>query len=110
MKRLTRILALALAVCMMLCTLCGCGSKKTPMATLTLEDGNEILIYLYPDKAPNTVANFISLANSGFYDGLTFHRVVEDFMTQRSARSSSCWRKRILSRGSTPPSARSFPA
>ena len=64
MKRLTRILALALAVCMMLCTLCGCGSKKTPMATLTLEDGNEILIYLYPDKAPNTVANFISLANS----------------------------------------------
>ena len=82
MKRLTRILALALAVCMMLCTLCGCGSKKTPMATLTLEDGNEILIYLYPDKAPNTVANFISLANSGFYDGLTFHRVVEDFVMQ----------------------------
>ena len=82
MKRLTRILALALAVCMMLCALCGCGSKKTPMATLTLEDGNEILIYLYPDKAPNTVANFISLANSGFYDGLTFHRVVEDFVMQ----------------------------
>lgn len=82
MKRLTRILALALAVCMMLCALSGCGSKKTPMATLTLEDGDEILIYLYPDKAPNTVANFISLANSGFYDGLTFHRVVEDFIMQ----------------------------
>lgn len=82
MKRLTRILALALAACMMLCVLSGCGSKKTPMATLTLEDGDEILIYLYPDKAPNTVANFISLANSGFYDGLTFHRVVEDFIMQ----------------------------
>ncbi len=82
MKRLTRFLAVTLAVCMMLCALTGCGSKKSPMATLTLEDGDEIMIYLYPDKAPNTVANFISLANSGFYDGLTFHRVVEDFIMQ----------------------------
>lgn len=82
MKRLTRFLAVTLAVCMMLGALAGCGSKKSPMATLTLEDGDEIMIYLYPDKAPNTVANFISLANSGFYDGLTFHRVVEDFIMQ----------------------------
>ena len=79
MKRLTKLLALLLAISM----LAACGSKKVPMATLTLEDGDEILIYyLYPDKAPNTVANFISLANSGFYDGLTFHRVVEDFVMQ----------------------------
>lgn len=82
MKRLTRFLAVALAGCMLLAALTGCGSKKSPMATLTLTDGDEILIYLYPDKAPNTVANFISLANSGFYDGLTFHRVVEDFIMQ----------------------------
>lgn len=82
MKRLTRCLAVLLAACMVLCALAGCGSKKSPMATLTLEDGDEVLIYLYPDKAPNTVANFISLANSGFYDGLTFHRVVEDFIMQ----------------------------
>jgi len=82
MKRVKRGLALLLAVCMILCVLSGCGEKKAPMATLTLEDGEQILIYLYPDKAPNTVANFISLANSGFYDGLTFHRVVEDFVMQ----------------------------
>lgn len=82
MKRLNRILAALLAVCMLAGMLSGCGEKKNPMATLTLEDGDEILIYLYPDKAPNTVKNFISLANSGFYDGLTFHRVVEGFIMQ----------------------------
>ncbi len=82
MKRLTRILAALLAVSMLAGMLAGCGDKKSPLATLTLEDGDEILIYLYPDKAPNTVANFISLANSGFYDGLTFHRVVESFIVQ----------------------------
>ena len=37
---------------------------------------------LYPDQAPNTVANFVTLANRGFYDGLTFHRIVKDFMVQ----------------------------
>ena len=71
-----------LAACMLMGLLSACGSKKSPMATLTLADGDEVLIYLYPDKAPNTVASFISLANSGFYDGLTFHRVVEDFIMQ----------------------------
>ena len=82
MKQCKRFFAVLLAVCLILGVLSGCGDKKNPMATLTLEDGEEILIYLYPDKAPNTVANFISLANSGFYDGLTFHRVVEDFIMQ----------------------------
>ena len=82
MKTMKRIVALLLAVAMLVCCLTGCGKKKNPMATLTLEDGEEILIYLYPSAAPNTVANFIYLANSGFYDGLTFHRVVEDFVMQ----------------------------
>lgn len=67
---------------MLIVCLSGCGKKKNPLATITLENDDEITIYLYPDKAPNTVKNFISLANSGFYDGLTFHRVVEDFIMQ----------------------------
>lgn len=82
MKQLKRFLVLTLAACMLFCVFTACGDKKYPMATLTLEDGDEVLIYLYPDKAPNTVANFISLANDGFYDGLTFHRVVESFVMQ----------------------------
>ncbi len=82
MKQMKRVLALLLALGVMACGTAGCGSRKNPLATLTLEGGQEILIYLYPDKAPNTVANFISLANSGFYDGLTFHRVIEDFLIQ----------------------------
>ncbi|ARC87026.1 peptidyl-prolyl cis-trans isomerase [Clostridium argentinense] len=47
-----------------------------------MEDGSQIKIELYPDVAPNTVRNFISLANSKFYDGLIFHRVIPDFMIQ----------------------------
>jgi peptidyl-prolyl cis-trans isomerase B (cyclophilin B) len=82
MKKMKKLLALLLSVCMLLACTAGCGSKKNPMATMTLEGGDQIILYLYPDSAPNTVANFISLANSGFYDGLTFHRVVEDFLMQ----------------------------
>ena len=53
-----------------------------PVVTITMEDGSEIVLELYRDKAPNTVDNFISLAQDGFYDGLTFHRVSEGFMIQ----------------------------
>ncbi len=53
-----------------------------PNVTITMEDGGEIVLELYPDKAPNTVNNFISLASSGFYDGITFHRVISGFMIQ----------------------------
>ena len=55
---------------------------KNPIATIEMEDGSQIKIELYPDVAPNTVRNFISLANSKFYDGLIFHRVIPDFMIQ----------------------------
>src|SRR5690625_259672 len=55
---------------------------KTPIFTLTMENGEEVIIELYPDIAPNTVNNFISLVDEGFYDGLTFHRVVPGFMIQ----------------------------
>lgn len=57
-------------------------SKELPMVTLTMENDEEIHIELYPSIAPNTVANFISLAEDGFYNGLIFHRVIPDFMIQ----------------------------
>ncbi len=47
-----------------------------------MRDGGEILIELYPDEAPNTVASFKKLAGDGFYDGLTFHRVIPGFVAQ----------------------------
>ena len=53
-----------------------------PIATITLADGRVMKGELYPEKAPNTVNNFISLANKGFYDGLIFHRVIPGFMIQ----------------------------
>lgn len=55
---------------------------SNPIATMEVEGFGTIKIELYPDKAPETVQNFIALANNGFYDGLTFHRVIEDFMIQ----------------------------
>lgn len=55
---------------------------KNPVATIEVQDFGTIKIELYPEMAPNTVANFITLANNGYYDGLTFHRVVSDFMIQ----------------------------
>jgi len=53
-----------------------------PVATMEVENFGTVKIELYPDKAPNTVANFIRLANRGFYNGLTFHRTIPDFMIQ----------------------------
>ena len=53
-----------------------------PSVTFTMENGSTFRAELYPEKAPNTVNNFISLASQGFYDGLTFHRVIKGFMIQ----------------------------
>ena len=53
-----------------------------PIVTFTMEDGGVIKAELYPDVAPNTVNNFISLVSKGFYDGLIFHRVIPGFMIQ----------------------------
>ena len=55
---------------------------ENPIMTLTMEDGGKIVAELYPEKAPQSVRNFISLANKGFYDGLIFHRVISGFMIQ----------------------------
>ncbi|HEX9058896.1 MAG TPA: peptidylprolyl isomerase [Clostridia bacterium] len=54
---------------------------NNPIATIKTEKGT-IKVELYPEIAPNTVRNFISLANKGFYNGLTFHRVIPGFMIQ----------------------------
>lgn len=51
-------------------------------ANIKMEDGNEIVIELFDKDAPNTVANFEKLANSSFYDGLVFHRVIPGFVAQ----------------------------
>ena len=53
-----------------------------PTATIEMENGGRIVCELYPDVAPQSVRNFISLANRGFYDGLIFHRVISGFMIQ----------------------------
>ena len=53
-----------------------------PVVTFEMENGDVIKAELYPDIAPNTVRNFISLVNKGFYNGLIFHRVIEGFMIQ----------------------------
>lgn len=56
--------------------------NQNPIVTITMADGSVMKAELYPDVAPETVRNFISLVRKGFYDGLTFHRVIRGFMIQ----------------------------
>ena len=102
MKKISISLALILTMVMVLC---GCDNSNKPTAspeptkkpmseelkkltqntvdaTITLSSGDEINLELYPDLAPDTVENFISLANEGFYDGTIFHRVIPGFVIQ----------------------------
>ena len=55
---------------------------KNPIVTIEMEDGGKMVAELYPDVAPNSVNNFISLIKKGYYDGLLFHRVIPGFMIQ----------------------------
>ena len=55
---------------------------KNPVVTIEMQDGGIIKAELYPEIAPNTVANFVNLCEQGFYDGLIFHRVIPGFMIQ----------------------------
>lgn len=56
--------------------------NKKPVVTFEMEDGKVFKAELYPETAPVTVENFINLAKKGFYDGLTFHRIIKGFMIQ----------------------------
>ncbi|MGX2961930.1 peptidylprolyl isomerase [Peribacillus sp. JNUCC 23] len=56
--------------------------KENPIVTITMNNDEKIIVELEPSTAPNTVANFISLVEEGYYDGLVFHRVIPDFMIQ----------------------------
>ena len=78
-------LALVIAVC----GLSGCGRKKepfegipNPLATIELSDGRTMRFELFLAEAPNTVANFVELANDGFYDGVRFFRIVPGVLVQ----------------------------
>ena len=55
---------------------------KNPIVTIEMENGKKIVAELYPHIAPNTVKNFVSLVEKGYYDGIIFHRVIENFMIQ----------------------------
>ena len=77
MKKTKTILAATLASAMMLCSFTACDNKDDAAGA-----GSQFTITLYPDKAPITCENFEKLVSDGFYDGLTFHRVVDDFMAQ----------------------------
>ncbi len=63
---------------------------SNPIATIQMKDGGIIQLELYPEIAPNTVNNFISLANQGFYDGKIFHRVIPGFMIQGGCPNGDC--------------------
>ena len=60
---------------------------ENPIVTMEVENFGTIKMELYPDQAPETVSNFIALANRGFYDGTKFHRVVKDFMIQAGSKN-----------------------
>lgn len=89
LKKIAGYISLLLVLCMAASAFSGCGSEEKnefngvhPVVTMVVKDYGTITVELYPEYAPNTVRNFISLANSGFYDGLTFHRVMKGFMIQ----------------------------
>lgn len=59
-------------------------------AIIHLKLGGKMIFELYPDKAPITVKNFVRLVEQGFYDGLTFHRVVKDYVIQGGSKDNTC--------------------
>lgn len=77
-----RIIIVLLLMCLFIT---GCGKeeiKDNPIVTMSVKDYGDITIELYPNIAPNTVANFVNLIEDGFYDNNTIHRIVKDFVIQ----------------------------
>ena len=64
---------------------------QNPIVTITMANGDVMKAELYPDIAPNTVNNFISLIKKNFYDGLIFHRVISGFMLQGGDPEGTGW-------------------
>ncbi len=87
MKQIT-ILLISLLMALVVMSGCGNDEQETEVggeiinAVITMESGDTIALELYPDIAPVTVENFVKLCNEGFYDGLTFHRIIPGFMIQ----------------------------
>ncbi len=87
--KLKKLFAMMVCSSALMGALAGCGAKeepsandKRPVAEITMEDGKTITIALYPEIAPISVENFVKLAESGFYDGSEFHRIVPGFVIQ----------------------------
>lgn len=95
-RRRNKLILFVASLMAVIFTLTACGSNQTddgfvdysgdvkenPIVTIMMDNDEKIVIELLPKTAPNTVANFISLVEQGFYDGLTFHRVIPGFMIQ----------------------------
>lgn len=100
--RILLILGILLVLAGIVFTVYGIYKKATlnipnPVATIEVEDFGTIKVELYPDKAPNTVANFIRLANRGFYNGTTFHRTMPNFVIQGGAKNGDATASPMLS-------------
>ena len=86
MKKSKLLIIICLGV-IILTMIASCSSKSdenqgNPKVQIEMENGGVIVLELYPEYAPATVENFVKLVNEGFYDGLTFHRIVDGFMAQ----------------------------
>ena len=77
-----KIIALILAVVTLGFVLTSCGKKDPVYVEMSIKNYGKVVLCLDPNEAPKTVANFVSLVEDGFYDGLTFHRIIKDFMIQ----------------------------
>lgn len=84
MKKRAKIIVSFLLAGVLIISLAGCGQNQggDHMVKVTMENGDKFTIQLMPEYAPETVANFEKLVGEGFYDGLTFHRVIDDFVAQ----------------------------
>ena len=72
--------------------------NKNPIVTIEMENGKKIVAELYPNIAPNTVKNFVSLIEKGYYNGVGFHRVIPGFMIQGGCPHGNGWTRILYKR------------